>query len=136
MHAFLLRGAMTLAACAASGACLSAQTPPPRPDSIAGFPNTPIGKLGQALIEVMNSGDSAARSDFVSGHVSEAAIKEASVADRAAWLARVSEESGGLEVLQATGSDPLEIQVKTRRGDHWARIYAFADPRQTDRLGD
>jgi D-alanyl-D-alanine carboxypeptidase len=72
----------------------------------------------------------------VSRHVSEAAIKENSIADRVAWLARVSQESGGLEVLQATGSDPLEIHVKTRRGDHWARIYAFADPRLPDRLGD
>jgi hypothetical protein len=39
-------------------------------------------------------------------------------------------------VLQPSGNNPLEIQVKTRRGEHWARIYAFADPRQPDRLGD
>lgn len=32
-------------------------------------------------------------------------------------------------MLGATGSQPLEVLVKTRRGNHWARIYyAFADP--------
>jgi hypothetical protein len=51
----LLRGALTLAAGAASDSYLSAQTPPSRGDSIAGFPDTPIGKLGRTLIEVINS---------------------------------------------------------------------------------
>jgi CubicO group peptidase (beta-lactamase class C family) len=88
------------------------------------------------LIEVINSGDSATRTAFLAGHVSEAALAEIPIADRSAWLARVSEQSGGLDVLAATGSQPLEILVKTRRGEHWARIYAFADPRQGDRLGD
>jgi hypothetical protein len=74
-YAFLLRGSVALAACAASGTYLSAQTHPSRADSIAGFPDTPIGKLGRTLIEVINSGDSTARTDFVAGHVSEAAIK-------------------------------------------------------------
>jgi Beta-lactamase len=132
--AVLFRGVLTLGICFASGDCLSAQAL--HTDTIASFPNTPIGKLGQGLIEVINSGDSAARTNFVSAHVSDAAIKETSLADRAAWLGRVYQESGGLEVLEATGSDPIEIQVKTRRGDHWARIYAFVDPRQPDRLGD
>jgi CubicO group peptidase (beta-lactamase class C family) len=132
--AALFRGALTLGICFTSGDYLSAQAL--HTDTIAGFPNTPIGKLGQGLIEVINSGDSAARTNFVSAHVSQAAIKETSLADRAAWLAQVYQQSGGLEVLEATGGDPLEVQVKTRRGDHWARIYAFVDPRQTGRLGD
>jgi CubicO group peptidase (beta-lactamase class C family) len=123
-------------ACATSGSRVSAQVAAPHADSRASFPDTPVGKLGQALIEIINSGDSAARTAFLFGHVSDVAIKEVSIAERAAWLARVSEHSGGLEVLGATGSQPLEILVKTRRGDHWARIYAFTDPRQGDRLGD
>jgi beta-lactamase family protein len=127
--------ALTLVAGAASVDWISAQARPADLDSVAGFPDTPVGKLGQTLLEVINS-DSTARTAFVVGQVSEAAVKEVSIADRAGWLARVYEESGGLEVLQATGSQPLEILVKTRRGDHWARIYAFTDPRQRDRLGD
>ena len=131
-----LLGALTLLACAAAGTRLSAQDASPRPDSLAGFPDTPVGKLGQALIEVINSGDSAARTAFVAGHVSKAALEETPLAEPAAWLNRVADQSGGLEVLQATGSQPLEILVKTRRGRHWARLYAFTDPRQGDRLGD
>jgi CubicO group peptidase (beta-lactamase class C family) len=107
------------------------------PDSSAAqFPNTHIGDLGRQLIQAINDGDSAARSAFVAQHVSDAALEEISVADRAAWLARVSDQSGGIQVVQASGSNPLEIIVKTRRGNHWARIYAFSDPRQRDRLGD
>jgi hypothetical protein len=132
----LLCSAVAVLASAASGNRLSAQVASPHADSLANFPDTPVGKLGQTLIEVINGGDSAARIAYVVNHVSDAAIKETSIPERAAWLARVSEQSGGLEVLGATGSQPLEILVKTRRGDHWARIYAFTDPRQGDRLGD
>jgi hypothetical protein len=41
----------------------------------------------------------------------------------------------GLQVLEAKGGGPLEVLVKTRRGDHWARIWAFADPRSPEKLG-
>jgi D-alanyl-D-alanine carboxypeptidase len=114
----------------------SGQTPTSRPDATVGFPDTPVGRLGAALIETINQGDSAARAAFVAGHVSAEALKANAVPDRVAWLTRVAETSGGLEVLAAAGADPLEITVRTRGGDHWARIYAFADRRQPDRLGD
>ena len=136
MNAGFLCRAGLLIACVASSNRASGQVTPARADSLASFPDTPIGRLGQGLIDVINRGDSAARTAFLAGHVSEAALKEVPLADRSAWLARVAEQSGGLEVLTASGTQPLEIHVKTRRGDHWARIYAFTDPRQGDRLGD
>jgi CubicO group peptidase (beta-lactamase class C family) len=136
MKAGLLRGVVTVVAWAIAGTRVSAQVASPHPDSLASFPDTPVGKLGHTLIDVINGGDSAARVAFVVGHVSEAALKETPIDERAAWLARVSEQSGGLVVLGANGSQPLEILVKTRQGEHWARIYAFTDPRQGDRLGD
>jgi CubicO group peptidase (beta-lactamase class C family) len=136
MNAGFLCSAVAVVVGATTGAHVSAQTASSHADSVASFPDTPVGKLGQTLIEVINSGDSVARTAFLVGHVSDAALKEVPVAERAIWLARVAEQSGGLEVLNATGSQPLEILVKTRRGDHWARIYAFTDPRQGDRLGD
>ncbi len=128
--------AITLVVCVASGSRVSAQVASPSADSIASFPDTPVGKLGQRLIEVINRGDSATRTAYVVNDVSDAAIKETSIAERVSWLAGISDQSGGLEVLRVTGNQPLEILVKTRRGEHWARIYAFADPRQPDRLGD
>jgi D-alanyl-D-alanine carboxypeptidase len=131
-----LCSALILAACALFSPCLSAQTPPRRSDHAAAFPDTPIGRLGEELIQIINNGNSAAQTNFILSHVSEAAIKETSTADRTAWLGRIYQESGGLDVLEAVGDNPLEIQVKTRRGNHWARIYAFADLRQPDRLGD
>jgi CubicO group peptidase (beta-lactamase class C family) len=125
-----------IAAALAAGGSLTAQVRAPQTQSSATFPDTPAGRLGRKLIEVVNRGDGPARTAFLTEHVSEAALKEIPLADRAAWLARVSEQSGGLEVLEARGSEPIEILVKTRRGDHWARIYAFTDLRQPDRLGD
>jgi D-alanyl-D-alanine carboxypeptidase len=136
MKAGLLCSAVTVVSCAASGNRVSAQVASPHTESLASFPDTPVGKLGRMLIEVINNGDSDVRTAFLVDHVSDAAIKEISIADRAAWLARVADQSGGLEVLAATGSQPLEILVNTRLGNHWARIYAFTDPRQGDRLGD
>jgi hypothetical protein len=100
------------------------------------FPATAIGRLGQELIEAINTGDSAAQAAFVVAHVSREALQAVPVADRVAWLTRVAEESGGLQVLEAKGGDPLEVLVKTRLGDHWARIWAFPDPRLPEKLGD
>jgi D-alanyl-D-alanine carboxypeptidase len=114
---------------------LSAQSPASAYPG-GGFPDTPVGLLGQSLIEVINTGDSAARAAFIADHVSDGALKEIPAIDRAAWLARVAQQSGGLEVLSATGGNPLEIVVKTRRGNHWAMIYVFPDPRQQEQLGD
>ena len=129
MKAGLLRSVVTVVACVyRRHPDLRSSRLPLTPIPLTSFPGTPVGKLGQALIEVINSGDSAARTAFVVGHVSDVALKETPVGERAAWLARVGEQSGGLEVLGATGNQPLEILVKTRRGDHWARIYAFTDP--------
>src|SRR5215211_1090520 len=56
--------------CAVPGNRASGQVTPARADSVARFPDTPVGKLGQELIEVINRGDSADRTAFVAGHVS------------------------------------------------------------------
>ena len=136
MNAALHCAVLTLLAGAVPGRYASAQTAPAPADIQAIFPDTPIGQLGRMLIEVINRGDSVARAAFLVDHVSDAAAREMPIAEREAWLARVSRQSGGLQVLSATGSEPLEILVKTRRGDHWARIYVFADPSQRDRLGN
>jgi len=126
--------ALTFLACAISVGHISAQAKPPHPDSPAGFPDTPIGKVGHGLIQVINAGDSAARVAFLAAHLSDAALEETPLAERAEWLARVAEQSGGLQVLEAKGDRPLEILVKIRRGEHWARIYAFPDDRQPGRI--
>jgi hypothetical protein len=110
MKSGLICGAGLVVACVTAGKSVSAQDRPPHADSVATFPDTPIGRLGRALIEVINSGDSAARTAFLVGHVSDAALEETSIADRATWLARVSEQSGGLEVLGAAGRAPGSAQ--------------------------
>jgi hypothetical protein len=98
MKAGLLRTAAILLASAVPANRASAQVTPPHADSLLNFPDTSVGKLGQELIEVINSGDSAAQNAFLVGHVSDAALKEVPIADRSAWLAHVSQQSGGLEV--------------------------------------
>lgn len=125
--------ALALLACALPAAA-AAQTDAALADSGAAFPDTPIGRAGRGLVDVINSGDSAARVAFLEAHLSQAALDETPSAERAAWLGRVAEQSGGLRVLEAGGDRPLEILVKTRRGGHWARLYAFPDERQPDRL--
>ncbi|HTG50268.1 MAG TPA: serine hydrolase domain-containing protein, partial [Gemmatimonadales bacterium] len=128
--------ALVLVAGAAPCAAVSAQVGAVPRDSGPVFPATAIGGLGRGLIEAINTGDSAAQAAFVAAHLSREALETVPLRDRVAWLTRVAEQSGGLQVLEAKGGEPLEVLVKTRRGDHWARIWAFADPRFREKLGD
>jgi hypothetical protein len=128
--------ALVVVAGAAPRAGVSAQVGAVPRDSSPVFPATAIGGLGRGLIEAINTGDSAAQAAFVAAHVSQEALEAVPLADRVAWLTRVAEQSGGLQVLEAKGGEPLEVLVKTRLGDHWARIWAFADPRLPEKLGD
>jgi D-alanyl-D-alanine carboxypeptidase len=120
---------------AAPCAAVSAQVAAPR-GSGPDYPATAIGRLGRGLIEAINTGDSVAQAGFVAAYVSPEALEAVPLADRVAWLTRVAEQSGGLEVVEAKGGDPLEVLVKTRLGDHWARIWAFPDHRLPEKLGD
>ena len=128
--------ALVVVAGAAPCAAVSAQVGAVPRDSGPVFPATAIGGLGRGLIEAINTGDSAAQAAFVAAHLSPEALEAVPLRDRVAWLTRVAEQSGGLQVLEAKGGEPLEVLVKTRRGDHWARIWAFADPRLREKLGD
>ena len=128
--------ALVVVAGEASCAAVSAQVGAVARDSGPDFPPTAIGRLGRGLIEAINTGDSAAQAAFVAAHVSQEALEAVPLADRVVWLTRVAEQSGGLQVLEAKGSEPLEVLVKTRLGDHWARIWAFADPRLPENLRD
>jgi CubicO group peptidase (beta-lactamase class C family) len=73
---------------------------------------------------------------FVAERVSEAARKEIPVVERVEFLRTVHRQSGGIVPWKASGTNPLEIVIRTRKGNHWARIWAFLDPREPERLGE
>jgi hypothetical protein len=99
----------------------------------AGVPDTPVGRLGERLLDAINLNDSLAQVRFVREHVSAVARDEASLDDRVAWLRRVAAQSGGLELVRASGDNPLEMILRTRRGRRWVRIYAFTHRREPSR---
>lgn len=103
------------------------------------LPASPVGKVVSSLLKVLNSGDRNAQLNFIKANFSERALKE-SPAD--AWLAffkKLHQQSGGLDVMQVSPDSNdrfLVLDVRSRRGGHWARMFFSLSREQAERLAD
>ncbi len=122
-----------LAALASPEPAAAGRAAPPQ-EPLDPFPDSPMGELGRLLVDALNSGDRAQQEEFVRTRVSRAGLEELPLPERVAFLRTISEQSGGLQVRRASGSEPLEMIVQSRKGGHWVRIYAFADRTERDKL--
>src|SRR5688500_10126588 len=97
----LLLLAAGLAALAPAVPAQGPQSPPPaRPGGAPGatFPDTPLGRLGRALVDAVNSGDGAAVARFVDAHLGVDVARGRTPADYARMLTKAHAQSGGLRV--------------------------------------
>jgi len=92
-------------------------------------------KLIRSLVDTINSKDPAARLQFSRSKMSELALNETPEQKLVAFLQRVYEQSMGITIMQISQStDPLEVNVRTKQGNHWARIYIFRDKVQQGKI--
>ena len=97
--------------------------------------NTMIG-VGSALVEILDGGNSVEQQRFLTSNLSDDALREMSAVDRALLLRRARNQSGGVEVVNMTvvAKGPVEIQVKSRKNGHRAKIYVFGAKRQPGKI--
>ena len=119
-----LRAALLAALVLAPLSVAAQQQPSPAPGGAGqgappSFPATPAGRAGQALVEALNADDDAAVRRFVETHVAER-LDVGWTRDRyAAMLAKLRQQSGGVEVtrVREMGSG-LGVFVRSRTGGH------------------
>jgi CubicO group peptidase (beta-lactamase class C family) len=136
-----LLAAMIVLMLLAARAPLVAQAPGPAGSPAAPppptFPDTPLGRLGRELVDLVNRGDSAAiHAFFARGGVTQL--------DRGrtpAWFARtlttLHAQSDGLDVMRArTLPDDRTLRIMTRahRGERWLGIELVAATPAADRI--
>jgi hypothetical protein len=102
------------------------------------LPQTPEGMLASAVVETVNSGNATLQRKFVTSRVSERALKYTPVETWLALLQKLSQQSDGLEVIDYVpeGSGILNLTVRSRKGNHWARLVLISSRVQPDKLAD
>jgi D-alanyl-D-alanine carboxypeptidase len=102
----------------------------------AEFPDSPVGKLARSFIDAINSGDKSAQLSFINSSFSEATLKRDSAEEYLENFQRLYAQSGGFDVMAVLPSAPGEVrlQLRSRRGNHWARMATRLDKAQPDKL--
>jgi CubicO group peptidase (beta-lactamase class C family) len=104
----------------------------------AELPASPVGKVVSSLLKSLNDGDQTAQLNFIRANFSGQALKET---PPDAWLAlfkKLHQQSGGLDVMQVSPDSNdrfLVLDVRSRRGKHWARMFfSLSRAPETDKL--
>ncbi|MBV9108815.1 MAG: serine hydrolase, partial [Gemmatimonadetes bacterium] len=80
------------------------------------FPATPMGRLAQALLDAINSGDSARVRSWADTALSASARQREPLASQVASLQQIQAQSGGLELVSIKSpADPISWNVRVRR---------------------
>jgi D-alanyl-D-alanine carboxypeptidase len=117
---------------------LAPATVPAATQSAAPFADSPLGRRASELVAAINSGDRARQLAFLERSLSRAALEQTPLEKHAALLARVYEQSGGLDVMRVVHSDGpvVDFFVRSKRGDHWAFVYIFGDNLEPGRIAE
>lgn len=103
------------------------------------LPTTPVGKIAANLLQVVNSGDEQQILSFIRKNYSEQSLKETSATDLLLYFKRLYGQTGGLEVMQVAPDSNerfLVLDVKSKRGNHWARMLVVLSRAQSDKVAE
>lgn len=92
--------------------------PAPPPE----FPETPLGRLGRELIDLVDRGDSAAIDAFFAGHSAPHVERGRTPAWFARSLTKLHAQTGGLDVVRIRtlpDERTLHVLTRARRNEHW-----------------
>ncbi len=105
----------------------------------AELPLTPVGQVVRRFFGALNAGEPGAMLDFVRANYSEQSLRETTAEELAAYFAKLYRQSGGVEVLSVSPDSNerfLVLDVRSRRGPHWARMFFSLSRAQTGKLSE
>ncbi|HYG12080.1 MAG TPA: serine hydrolase domain-containing protein, partial [Pyrinomonadaceae bacterium] len=105
----------------------------------AELPASPVGRVAGALLKALNGGEQTAQLDFVHTNFSEQSLKETPPGAWLAFFKKLHQQSGGLDVMQISPDSNerfLVLDVRSRRGNHWARMFFSLSREQPGKLSN
>lgn len=88
-------------------------------------------------MKLFDGGSEAEIKSFVQNNFSTAALRSQTVTETVFIMRKLQQQSGGLEILSVTparGEFPTAIDVKARRGEHYAQIIIGEDSREVGKI--
>ena len=129
--------ALALVATAPVGAVAQSSVAPagaPRPAPTSALPSSPLGRLGQRLLDVVANGDSATVSAFVRDHLGRD-VRGRSPAQMAALLVKLHRQSAGLSVERAMmAGSALRMMARSNQGNRLLGMELEPAPGDTTRI--
>ena len=133
MKPYVLALAIAAAAPIAAGA-QSTVPPAGAPHPAAALPESPLGRLGQRLLDVVAAGDSATVTAFVRDHLGRD-VRGRSPAQMAALLVKLHTQSAGLRVERAMmAGSALRMMTRSNQGNRLLGMELEPEPGDTTRL--
>ena len=106
----------------------------PRPADAAALPDSPLGRLGQRLLDVVAGGDSAAISTFVRDHLGKD-VRGRTPAQMAALLVTLHGQSKGLKVERSMmAGSALRMMTRSNEGNRLLGMELEPAPGDTTRI--
>ena len=106
----------------------------PRPAPTAALPESPLGRVGQRLLDVVADGDSATVSAFVRDHLGKD-VRGRSPAQMAALLVKLHRQSAGLKVERAMmAGSALRMMTRSNEGNRLLGMELEPAPGDTTRI--
>ena len=106
----------------------------PRPADAATLPDSPLGRLGRRLLDVVADGDSATVSAFVRDHLGKD-VRGRSPAQMAALLVKLHRQSNGLKVERAMmAGSALRMMARSNEGNRLLGMELEPAPGDTTRI--
>lgn len=103
----------------------------------AEFPATPFGKVVRDFMTLVEGGSETEIKSFVENNFSKEGIRSQSITETVFIIQKLQQQSGGLEILSVTppsGPYGMTMTVKSKRGDHFARIAVGEDSREPNKI--
>ena len=110
-----------------------------QPTETVSLPLTPVGKVAATMLEILNSGDEGKMLAFIRSHYAEQSLKQTSAPDRLMYFKRLYQQSGGINVVQVSPDSNerfLVLDVKSKRGNHWARLVVVLSRSDSGKLAE
>ncbi|HRH42212.1 MAG TPA: serine hydrolase domain-containing protein, partial [Pyrinomonadaceae bacterium] len=101
------------------------------------LPATPVGQIAGEFLKILNLGDKQELFRFLQNSFTEQSLKDTPPEDSMKYFERLYRQSGGIQVMSvSTDSNErfLVLDVKSKRSNHWARMFFVLSREQKNKL--
>jgi D-alanyl-D-alanine carboxypeptidase len=103
----------------------------------ARLPDTPVAAVARSFFDALTTGDASRLLEFIKANYSSRALEETPEQNLLAYFRKLYQQSGGLEIMQVSPDSNerfLVVDVKSKRGSHWARMFFLLQSKDTKKL--